>query len=440
MKERKAEENMKIKRIIAVVLMVLLILSGCAPEENEVITQNTNKIPDTQQSAGNPAVAPEEQMNPTPEATIPENNTQTPTENESENSPQKPAESDPASPADPAPTPDTPTQSDPTAVDLSKDVRYFGRTYEDNGTYWFSWTAAGFEFTFNGTGAEAILETDSNGDEHTAYIRIYVDGKAQGRDIAIVDSMQTVTLAKGLRKGVHTVRVVKRTNGRSASLGLMDLTLAKGSTIQTPPTAKERRIEFVGDSITVGYGVLGNASTEAWSTKTEDGTKTYAALAGDALNAEYNVIAISGRGLAHNTSGDTDKLMPYLYTRTEEYRNAGAMWDFKKFQPHVIVINLGTNDHKNSTAGEVTAATTAFLKTVRKNNPSAIIIFAYGMMGNTHEDAIKAGISACGDNKISFLKLKNAVNRVIGHPDAVSHQENAKILEAEIRKLTGWKN
>lgn len=435
------------KRWMAWVLTALLILGGCAPKEEELISQNNN-LPMAEQSAAETEQT--ESAEPTEsdpvDTTAPQSSAQTQTPAQStgkESATQTPAQND--APAADTPVskdePAQPTQTkDKTLVDITTDVRYFGRTYYQNSTYWFNWTASGFEFTFNGTGAEATLETESRGEEHTAFIKIYIDGKEQTKSIAITDSMQTVTLCKGLKSGVHTVRVVKRTNGRSASLGLMDITLLKGGTIEAPPAAKERRIEFVGDSITVGYGVLATSATAVWSTKTEDGTQTYAALAGNALHAEYNVVAISGRGLAHNTGGDTDKLMPALYTGTDGYNNAGAAWDFNSFQPHVVVVNLGTNDHSTSTESEVTAAATAFLKTIRKNNPSAYIIVAYGMMGNKMEGALKSAVSACGDNKISYLALKIAENRLLGHPDKTSHQENALLLEKEIRRLTGWKD
>ena len=324
-------------------------------------------------------------------------------------------------------------------VDLSKDVRFFGRTYEENGTYFINWTESGFEFTFNGTGAEATFETNETEYPHTPYIRIYVDGKEPGTTVAITDSMQTVTLCSGLKKGTHTVRVVKRTNARSSSLGVMDITLLRNGVIQSPPAAKERRIEFIGDSLTVGYGSLGSSSTKEWSTSTEDGSITYAALAAKALGADYNVIAISGRGLAHNTDGDTDKLMPALYPMLDEYNNPGVKWDFSKFTPHVIVINLGTNDQNTSSEAEVTAATIAFLKNIRANNPNAHIIVTYCLGGNKMEGAIKSAVSGVGDTKISYLALPTATETVVGHPAKSSHQKAAIVLEAQIRKVTGWK-
>ncbi len=435
---------MDIKRWLAVLLMAVLIFGGCAANTEEEWGNNSDGlgtvvIPSGQNSEQSSEQTPVQTPEQTPEGPSEQTPVQTP-----EQTPEGPSEQPSEQPSVQPPAQESPQNpnesvSNSKGVDLSKDVRFFGRTYEENGTYYFNWTESGFEFTFTGTGAQATFETGNFSEANTPYIYILVDGKRAQQPVAITDSMQTVTLCEGLKKGKHNVRVVKRTNARSSPLGVMDITLLKNGVIQSPPAAKERRIEFIGDSITVGYGTLGDASTASWSTLTEDGSCTYAALTGQALKADYNIVAISGRGLAHNTGGDTDKLMPSLYPMLDEYNRPGVKWEFSKFKPHVVVVNLATNDHATSSDAEVTAATTAFLKDIRKYNPDAHILVAYGLMGKQKEAALKSAVSAVKDSKTTFLALPQAAGKVLGHPDKASHQTAAKILQAEISKLTGWK-
>jgi len=429
---------MKKMRFLVLVLIAVLLFGGCAgqPEEEfEVGGGGALVTAPSETPKDAPTDTPDETPEQTPEETPEETPEQTP-----ESTPEQPSEQTPEQPSEPEKEEENDVNEPiPGMVDLATDVRFFGRTYEEAGTYYINWTESGFEFNFNGTGAEATFESNAPGGAHTAYIRIYVDGKEPGQTVAITESMQTVTLCSGLKKGSHTVRVIKRTNARSSSLGVTDITLLKNGVIEAPSAAYDRRIEFVGDSLTVGYGTQGNSSTAEWSTATEDGSVTYAALTAKALKAEYNVIAVSGRGLAHNTGGDTDKLMPSLYPMLDQYNNPGVEWDFSKFVPHVIVINLGTNDHHTSTEDEVTAATTAFLKDVRKHNPDAHIIFAYEFSGNKMASAIKKAVSAVGDSKITYLALPTATEKVLGHPAKSAHQAAAKVLTAEIQKVTGWK-
>lgn len=455
---------MKKVRSIAMLLIMVLLVSGCAGGEEELydnpgvtyegvsVGQDSEVTEDTEDTDEEPTqqqaqTGQNEQKDTS--ADKPETVTQTPSDTADTDAqqPEQPqSDKTEFEKSEETTQPDQPTQTtteekNPSVVNIETDLRWFGRTYVKNGTHYFNWTESGFEFTFNGTGAEATFETYASAEKHTAYILIYVDGKENGKSVMLGDSMQTVTLCSGLKKGEHTVRVVKRTNARSSYVGLIDITLLKNGTVETPPAAKTRRIEFVGDSLTVGYGALAGGSDSEWSTETESGAVTYAALAAKALDADYNVIAISGRGLAHNISGDTDKLMPALYAKLDEYNNPGVDWDFGLFVPDVIVINLGTNDHATSTEAEVTAATTEFLKTVRQKNPNAYIIFAYGnARTNKMENAIKAGVAAVGDNKISFFALDRSTDTALGHPSAAAHKITAVALEAEIRRVTGWKD
>lgn len=63
-----------------------------------------------------------------------------------------------------------------------------------------------------------------------------------------------------------------------------------------PPAPRERRLLFIGDSITAGYGVLCNDSSGPFAPETESAWHAYAAVATRALDADAHVIAYSGKG------------------------------------------------------------------------------------------------------------------------------------------------
>ena len=56
-------------------------------------------------------------------------------------------------------------------------------------------------------------------------------------------------------------------------------------------------IEFIGDSITCGYGIEAKAGGELFDTGTENFEKTYAYLSSKELNFDYSVVCYSGCGL-----------------------------------------------------------------------------------------------------------------------------------------------
>ena len=67
------------------------------------------------------------------------------------------------------------------------------------------------------------------------------------------------------------------------------------------------KIEFIGDSITAGYGVDDEVKEHGFSTATEDVTKTYAYKTAAALQADYSIVAYSGHGIISGYTGDGEK-------------------------------------------------------------------------------------------------------------------------------------
>ena len=119
-------------------------------------------------------------------------------------------------------------------LDLEKDVKFFGRTFAENGTHYFSWSNSGFQFTFYGTGATATLKSTlhtAGSTTQTAYIKIYVDG-VLSKDIAVPETETSITLASGLEKGTHTIKVIKRTSSYYSIIGLSKIQLDAGSEIK----------------------------------------------------------------------------------------------------------------------------------------------------------------------------------------------------------------
>ncbi|KAM0415668.1 hypothetical protein ACHAPT_013395 [Fusarium lateritium] len=87
-----------------------------------------------------------------------------------------------------------------------------------------------------------------------------------------------------------------------------------GTLIST--AALKRKIEIIGDSISVGYGLDGVLPCTD-SAVIQNNGKTYGALAARALDANYSVVAWSGKGLIRNYASnppDSQPPMPFIYT------------------------------------------------------------------------------------------------------------------------------
>lgn len=351
-----------------------------------------------------------------------------------------------------------------TVVPAFRTVRLIGRTsvFDGEDGVYLSWSCSGFAFTFEGTAARLTVGTegpwaDQAGRE--ALVGVFVDGETDhSATFTVGEADRTVTLAKGLAPGTHTIRVLKLSEtSRSAAVHIGALQV-QGSGVR-PADAPRRRIEFVGDSITAGYGILAAKRKAPYRPTEQDGTLAYAFRAAQQLDAEATIIAVSGDGCYCDADGGRHELMPELYG----YRDYLLERDLKKPSrtvwsnkgrtdaPQVVVVNLGTNDQYTvllqKKEAAFTAAYTTFLKQLRANNPAARLLVTLGPMKYDLWPAIEEAVAhyreETGDERIYTYRYTYRYNEIeggvtAGHPSAAVHARMAADLAAEIRRVTGW--
>lgn len=361
----------------------------------------------------------------------------------------------------PTPTPET-TPSQKSFLPTEEYVRTIGRTLNANDSLWLVHSGTGCEFTFTGTSATVKIKPDSSfmNRNNQARVAIYVNGERVVDDM--VDKMEKVyTVFESETSAECTVRVVKLSEAPYSTFGISGIDATCIGTI-APTAGSGRLIEFVGDSITCGYGVDDLDASHHFSTTTEDATKTYAYKTAEKLGVDYSLVSFSGYGIISGYSGDGNKkeeqLVPDFY---DKMGNSGGTylgsfipqetaWDFAK-QPDVVVINLGTNDNsyvKNDSAKkeEYTVAYVAFLKQIREKNPDATIFATLGIMGAELfpcvEDAVERYVAETGDAKVHTMKFdtQNMADGIAAdwHPSEKTHEKAAEKLSLKIKEIMGW--
>lgn len=303
-------------------------------------------------------------------------------------------------------------------------VRFLGRTYtEDYKKYsdgellkqvtFFDWTMSGFEVAFHGTSLSAKLVTDRF-DKGAIRFYVYVDcdfAPQEGRMIELAnDEAGDYLLCDGLPEGDHTVMLRRAScccrggfddpRGLAGRTGLVSLTVTGEAPALLPrPADKKLKLEFIGDSITCGDNI-----NQVNGQNVEDGTLTYAAFTAHALSADINVMSISGNGCICCLFGTPLLDLPDQYLFTDNLakpsKEALKEWDFTRYQPDVVVVNLGTNDRggvprvfgydefKNGCDKAVGGPNVEhhtgvkdFLTMIHEKNPQAKILWTCGAMG-----------------------------------------------------------
>ena len=342
-------------------------------------------------------------------------------------------------------------------------VRPLGRTYFLNDTLWMALSGSGAEFRFRGKRAEITLKGDQVALGQTDYARIgiYANGVRVVDDL-LNQSQKTYTVFESAAEQDVVIRIVKLSEAIRSTAGIQEIRVNAVDGIHRAQ-GLAHKIEFIGDSITAGYGVDDEVKEHGFSTTTEDVTKTYAYKTASALQADYSIIAYSGHGIISGYTGDGEKNASLLVPNNYDIiaRSAGRIdgtldvnnspWDFNKFVPDLIVINLGTNDYSYTLEDPVKQAEyrdvyVEFLKQVRSHNADAHLMCTLGMMGDglypMLEQAAAAYTNETGDANISVLKF-DVQSEADGfaadwHPTEATNTKAADKLIAKIKEVMGW--
>lgn len=327
---------------------------------------------------------------------------------------------------------------------------------KDNIT-WLNQSGSAIEFNFVGTTLKFQIVGDSttNTIDSPRYAIVFND-KVLSTSLVILQKM-TYTIIHSEKEVSGIVKFIKLSEANRGAIGIANIIAVSSKDIAiTPVPKKDLTIEFIGDSITCGYGVEARNQFEHFSTKTENFMKSYAYLTAKKLNADYYTCCYSGHGIISGyTDNDSQKnlycLVPPYYeivSSQDEYNT--IKWDFVKNPVDLILINLGTNDDSylkfdyENRSSEFISGYVDFLKVVREKNPNAKIICTMGLMGghdtfNYIQKAILEYTSQTGDSNISSFKLTmQDFNNGIGadwHPSAKSQELCSDEVVKNIQKI-----
>lgn len=315
-------------------------------------------------------------------------------------------------------------------------LKISGRSTELADAIACDFTASGIEF--NATLAGDLKLTARCSGE--TYYTLYLNGVRQPRIKLDSADEKTYTIAKDIPAGTYNVKLVKQTHIGHTTSDLISITMC-GDFLEAP-TDKELFVEFIGDSITCGYGVEGfpKPNTSSYSAAEFcDATQAYAYKTALQLKADYSMVSVSGWAVLPDVNGASS--VPGIYGKTSFKRSDAAYTPSRTAD--VVVVHLGTNDvnyRADTYETEFVNAAKAFLKDISEMHPGASIIWAYGSMmsGATltaFEAKVKTVVSEMGGSEAGFYSVKLPTNTAAGngHPSAEGHSLTADILSEFIK-------
>lgn len=360
-------------------------------------------------------------------------------------------------------------------------LKWYGRYLDVNNIRYFNYSNAGFEFCF--TGKKAILNLVSDSDdwqeENQAVLALYVkeiDSTKQYSQISFWENLEDeprkkiflskpqnqIVLWESLEEKTVVIKVLKISEVVFGYAGFSSLQI-EGFLVEPFKTEKKDNplnIEFIGDSITCGYGVEGKNLVDTFTTKQERSDNSFAFYTAKQLNANFSCVSWSGIGLISKyidesiNLPDTTITMPLLWHYTDKELNRRLklepeIWDEAKFSPDLVIVNLGTNDNSFVRKMECRRMSyvhelRCFIEAIHRRSPKAKICCCLGVMGQDLCDSVFEAVDLFSKDfcnvKIKAVKLplQDELNDGAGcdwHPTKKTHQKTADFLVSELKEM-----
>ena len=356
-------------------------------------------------------------------------------------------------------------------------VRPIGRTYWDEQKSLFSmnWTCSGVEMKFQGTclmahfraGSGIEIEGmpfDERAPRRTIWpiVAVFVDGSEEPyRTIHLTKEEETHLIFESLTEETHTIRIVKLTENYKTRAGITYFVM--DGEVLANIEEKKPQIEFIGDSITCGFGNMTTDRDRFFYSEDENGFMSHAAIAARMLGLEVQMLCVSGICSSQRVGLPQDygmnDLYPYtdrIYHDKEKKGGQASEWDFAGHPSEYVVLNLGTNDataimmspNQDEETENFRKDYLEFVKTIRRlNGADTWIVCALGSMDYYlyHDvvEIVEAYKKESRDTRISTFRYKKmAATDPMGacaHPHLVTQQKMAKEIVEEIKRIEAMK-
>ena len=318
-------------------------------------------------------------------------------------------------------------------------IQYTGRfDFTDKAKPVFMYSGCSIQTAFTGTSITLRLQDDSFKNWFTVKLDdslfIFPSNNKEG----------VYHLAQNLANKKHTIAISRRTEWHAGNTVFHGFEIDNGEKL-LPVEKPVRTIEFIGNSLTCGYGNEGKSNQEHFAYETQNNDLTYGTITARAFNAAYVAVCRSGIGMYQSYGGEKDFVQPKLYD--EIVVGSKAVWDYKNNQPDVVLIELGANDFAKPLDSAAYVNTyIQFVQKIRSQYPNAKIICAAGpdapddtsVKFQTHVKAVTDHFASTDKQIYYFYFGKLNFNGSDFHPNIKEHEQMAGVLIPFIREITKW--
>ncbi len=340
----------------------------------------------------------------------------------------------------------------PLRAEVPLDMHVGGRVVKEqaSGALVYQWPATYFEARFAGPRLKLKI-----GRSKSAY-RLILDGRIHSEIRAPTGEWLTYD---GLGAGEHRVRLEKMSETQRVPETFYGFRVPRRSNARPAPTYK-RRMEFIGDSFTVGYG---NVSVKARCNdeevfETTNSSAAFPILVAKRFGADYRVHAFSGKGMVRNYRGlGRTPTLPQMYD--SPLFDGRTVPDSSGWRPGVVVVTLGINDFSTPLSPEARWSSreelrldyrrtyAEFVGMIHGRYPQAtIVLVAPNSLDDelaTQLEAVRSGLSAkIPPAQLRFVRISSKNEGCNGHPSAAEHSRISEVLVNSLERdpVPAWRS
>jgi lysophospholipase L1-like esterase len=314
-----------------------------------------------------------------------------------------------------------------------------------------NWPMSGFSSVVQAanTPSTITVEFDQCSSDSTTCCNYFVTSVLNGESLGntnIHPGSTTLTITVPASDKDSVVSVLKITEASyAAACGVMSFRSIRSTSQLSSAALSERlKIQVFGDSLTCGYGTLGQMPCD-YTPETESSFKSWASVLASSLDAELSQVTWSGKGVVRNY-GDVSQAsqypLPFYYNRTlglnpteKGFSGGGGgevYWDPSLYQPDLVLVLLGSNDFSTSPQPDDSAFIAGYSTFVQQIQAdyklSTVVLLCSPDQDTTHKCA---NVNATAiNNNVHFLQI-GPTNPVTwsgcsGHPSQQQQQYMAE--------------
>jgi GDSL-like Lipase/Acylhydrolase family/Carbohydrate esterase 2 N-terminal len=218
-----------------------------------------------------------------------------------------------------------------------------GRTYEDHsGFRHLVGSVSSLKFRYSGDHCRIWIQNLAPPGGY-CYITLIVDGVRQPRIAIHKDTFSPLEITPPKESEFHDLELYKETE---AVNGHIVISSVEAEAIGLFPLSKRKKIEFIGNSITVGMGSdpALMPCESGIPADHQNAFDAYGPRTARALEMDYIITGVSGMGMYRNWNTDYPVMEDVFESVVMSPDPTSPRWNFNEFIPDIVSICLGTND------------------------------------------------------------------------------------------------